>query len=257
MKEPNLRPLIEWMETSETVPEWESMLRFSEETKELWVQKDLLTMVDGVLHRKWITGIGSVRWKQLIVPRNLRKEIIQLMHAGAAGHLLIRKTLEQLRRRAFWKGWHGDVRRYCRACRSCSRYHRGLPQRQARLQDMLLPGSEQELTCSHVLAGEIIISSPTSITSLNSQKFTQFQTKRRRLCQILTKEICPRHGVPLQVVTNHGKEFENRLLRGLCDCYEIEGSDLPYRQSTNGAIERLHLTINAMLGRIIDESQRY
>ena len=85
MKDPNLRPVIEWIETSETVSESESMLRFSDETKELWLQKDLLTLVDGVFYWKGITGIGSVRWIQLIVPRNLRKDIIQLLHAGAAG----------------------------------------------------------------------------------------------------------------------------------------------------------------------------
>ena len=30
----------------------------------------------------------------------------------AAGHSGVRKTLEQLRRRAFWKGWRGDVEQY-------------------------------------------------------------------------------------------------------------------------------------------------
>ena len=42
----------------------------------------LVVTVDGVLYRKWIMGIGSVRWMQLIVPRTLRKEIIQLVYAG-------------------------------------------------------------------------------------------------------------------------------------------------------------------------------
>ena len=42
------------------------------------------------------------------------------------------------------------------------------------------------------------------------------------VCRILAKEVFPRYGVPLQVVTYQGKEFDNRLLRGLCDCYGIE-----------------------------------
>ena len=53
----------------------------------MWAQKDLLTMVDGMLCRTWVNFIGSIRWAQLIVPRNLRKEIIRLVHAEAAGHL--------------------------------------------------------------------------------------------------------------------------------------------------------------------------
>ena len=77
------------------------------------------------------------------------------------------------------------------------------------------------------------------------------------MCRTLAEEVFSRYGVPLQVVTDQGKEFENRLLRGLCDCYGIENvRTSPYRPSTNGAIERLHRTINVTLGRIIDESQR-
>ena len=114
---------------------------------------------------------------QLIVPRNLRKEIIRLMHAEATGHLGIRKTLEQLWRRAIWKGRLGDVEKYCRACESCSRYHRGGPLRQAPLQRNAfrcsLRANRNWLTRTHPRSRwEIIISSPTWNTSLNSQKFT-------------------------------------------------------------------------------------
>ena len=59
--------------------------------------------------------------------------------------------------------------------------------------------------------------------------------------RILAEEVFPRYGVPLQVVTDQGKEFENRLLRGLCDSYGFEMvRTSPYRPSTDGAIERLH-----------------
>ena len=67
------------METPKPFPEWEEVLRYSEETKELWAQKDLLTLVDELLYRKLVTGIGSVRWMQLIVQRNLHKAIIRLV----------------------------------------------------------------------------------------------------------------------------------------------------------------------------------
>ena len=56
LKDPNLRPVIELMETPETFPEEEEVLRFSEATKELWAQKDVLTLVNGVLYRRLVTG---------------------------------------------------------------------------------------------------------------------------------------------------------------------------------------------------------
>ena len=77
------------------------------------------------------------------------------------------------------------------------------------------------------------------------------------MCRVLAEKVFSRYGVPLQVVTDQGREFDERLLWGLCDCYGIEKvRTSPYRPSTNGAIERLHRNVNATLGRVIDESQR-
>ena len=57
---------------------------------------------------------------------------------------------------------------------------------------------------------------------------------------------------PLQVISDQGREFDNKLLKRLC---KVKGTDkirtYPYKASTNGAIERLHRTLNAMLGRVI------
>ena len=122
----NLRPVIEWMEAPETAPDWEEVLKLSVETKKLWTRTDLPALVEGVLYRKWVTGIGSRRWMKPVPQKGLRKEIMRLVHVKAVGYLGIRRTREQLHHRAFWKGWKGDVERYCRACEGCSRYHRGV-----------------------------------------------------------------------------------------------------------------------------------
>ena len=77
------------------------------------------------------------------------------------------------------------------------------------------------------------------------------------VCRVLAEEVFPRYGVPLQVVTDQGREFENRFLRELCHSYGIDNvRTSPYRPSTNGAIERLRRTLNAMLGRAVEKSLR-
>ena len=50
------------------------------------------------------------------------------------GHLGIRKTQDQVRRLAYWKGWRDDVHRYCERCSECTRYH--IPPRQSPFQRM-------------------------------------------------------------------------------------------------------------------------
>lgn len=170
-------------------PEWEDVLRLGEERKELWTQWDLLTLVDGMLYRKGVTGIGHSRWTQLVTPKGLRKVISWLVHEKAAGHLGIRKTLEQLRRRAFLRGWRGDVERNCRACDCCNRYHRGSPPRQALLHDMTMRTHWKrigiDLTVRHPRSREVTTASlHTSIISLNSRRFTRFRTRRLRRCVV-------------------------------------------------------------------------
>ena len=36
------------------------------------------------------------------------------------GHLSFRRTLEKVRRQAYWAGWRSDVKRFCRQCPSCN-----------------------------------------------------------------------------------------------------------------------------------------
>src|SRR5206468_2916603 len=69
--------------------------------------------------------------------------------------------------------------------------------------------------------------------------------------------VISRYGIPLQLLSDRGTEFENGLLLELC---RLLGMDkirtIAYKPSTNGAIERFHRTLNAMLAKVINESQR-
>ena len=37
------------------------------------------------------------------------------------------------------------------------------------------------------------------------------------VCRLLVEEIFPRYGVPLQVISDQGREFDNRLVKGVCE----------------------------------------
>ena len=72
---------------------------------------------------------------QLLVPTNLRAELIEFVHSGLTGsHVGVGKTMFQLLRCALWRGCRGEVRRQLRRCARCSRYHRGALPRQGTLQ---------------------------------------------------------------------------------------------------------------------------
>jgi len=116
-------------------PTLDEMLGESEITKALWAQWFRLVVLNGVVYRADFGSKGRPQCYQLLVPTVLKEDIIRSCHTGmAGGHLGVRKTLDQVRRRAFWIGWRREVERHCRRCIQCNCYHRGKLPRTAPLQ---------------------------------------------------------------------------------------------------------------------------
>ena len=69
--------------------------------------------------------------------------------------------------------------------------------------------------------------------------------------------VFSRFRAPLQLLTDRGSEFESELFTQLMEWMEIDKlRTTAYQPSTNGAVERFHRTLNAMLGKVVKESQR-
>ena len=110
----------------------------SEAAKELVAQWDQLEVRDGLVYRRWARQGDKNDVLQLLVPVAARKDFLNRTHAGmTGGHLGIKRTLDQVRRRAYWRGWCQDVRQFCQQCDECNGYFRGALPRTAPLQPML------------------------------------------------------------------------------------------------------------------------
>jgi len=65
------------------------------------------------------------------------------------------------------------------------------------------------------------------------------------------------YGVPVQLLSDRGAEFEGSLMTEVCRLLEIDKiRTTSYKPSTNGALERVHRALNTMLGKIVSENQR-
>jgi len=66
-----------------------------------------------------------------------------------------------------------------------------------------------------------------------------------------------RYGVPKRIVNDQGPEFESQRFAEFCDKFGAEKiRTSPYHPQTNGATERLHRTLNSMLGNVVADNQR-
>src|SRR6218665_3605085 len=118
-----------WLVDGAEVPSLVEILYESDAIKIYWRQRD-------VVHAgrsSSSTNAGGV--EQLLVPKALRQDFLRRSHTGlTGGHLGARLTKLQIRRRAYWVGWSGDVKRLCQQCTDCRQYWRGQPPRQEPLQ---------------------------------------------------------------------------------------------------------------------------
>jgi len=69
--------------------------------------------------------------------------------------------------------------------------------------------------------------------------------------------VFSKFGSPRQLLTDHGSEFESELFQELIKWMEINKlRTTVFHPSCNGVVERLYGTLNSMLAKTANESQR-
>ena len=117
LSDPEIKPVLVWMEESKDKPSWDEIAPHSQATKVYCGQWESLRIFGGVLYRLWETPSGDATIRQLVLPKSLRSEVLQQLHnAPTAGHLGTAKTLGRARERFYWVQCRRDVQEWCRNC---------------------------------------------------------------------------------------------------------------------------------------------
>ncbi|GFW40401.1 retrovirus-related Pol polyprotein from transposon 412 [Trichonephila clavipes] len=121
MADPDIKPLIEFMESSSNKPSWQDISAYSPTTKQYWALWNSLHLRNGVLYRKFESEDGKTfRW-QLVLPRSCIPEVLKELHGSpTGGHFGVMKTLHRVRERFFWGKVRADVEQWCKSCDACS-----------------------------------------------------------------------------------------------------------------------------------------
>ena len=261
--DPDIKPVLEALSQSETMPDWVAHNKCSEDTKNLLAQWPLLSMQNGMLCRKWIDGRQQTRWWQCVIPFSCREKVMQMAHTGmTGGHYGVKKTCFQVKRRAYWKSWRHDCTRFVRQCPQCATYHRGKPPKPGELQDMQTGSPFERVGID--LTGPWAKSENKVYILTFIDHFTKWadaiplpNKEAVTVANALVSRIFTQVGVPLQILSDQGKEFDNNLMMSLCNKLGVDKvRTSPYHAATNGCTERMHRSINSMLAKCVDENQR-
>ena len=77
------------------------------------------------------------------------------------------------------------------------------------------------------------------------------------VARFLVERIFTEFGMPKQILSDRGREFESTLMKELCDQMGIDKvKTTSYKPSTNGCVERFHGTLNSLIAKVVQENQR-
>ena len=244
-------------------PSHEEIQSQSEAAKGLYSQWDQLEVHNGLVYRRWALSGNRGEVLQLLVPGALRQDYIRMAHTGiTGGHLGVRRTLDQVQRRAFWRGWRGDVRRYVQRCSNCNGYFRGHLPRTAPLQPMLSGAPFEklhyDLTGPHPRSrrGSVYILTRICPFSKWAEAFPIPNKEAATIARVLVEQVICRFGTPIAAISDRGRDVDGHLMNEICRLLDIDKiRTTSYHPASNGAIERFHATLNSLIGRVIDEHQ--
>jgi len=245
-------------------PQWETILPCSAATKAYWTLWEQLVLREETLYRRYDRQAGQPEVLQLIVPPAYRPEIIRQAHSDfTGGHLGERRTLEQVRRRAYWVGWAADTRRFHRQCAVCACYKRGKAPQQGPLQSMTvgMPWERVgiDITGPHPKSrnGFVYMLTLVDYFSKWSDAFPIRNQEAGTIAKVLVDRVFAYFGMPIQILTDQGRNFESALFNELCTRLGIDHvRTTAYKPSTNGLVERFHRTLNSILGKVVADNQR-
>ena len=77
------------------------------------------------------------------------------------------------------------------------------------------------------------------------------------VAKILVEKVICLMETPTRILTDQGPNFESNLFKELCKALGMaKVRTSPYEASTNGLVDRFHLTLNSMLAKTVKESQK-
>ena len=90
-------------------------------TRHYWVIWNSLSLDNGLIVKECVQKNGHSKYFQLLIPRNLRKEVLNEVHdATMGGHFGCRKTYERVKQKYYWYEMRDEVTNWVLACDICA-----------------------------------------------------------------------------------------------------------------------------------------
>ena len=264
LNDPSIKLVLDWKEKSPSRPNWEDVSHPGPNSKYYWSQWERLKTINGVLYREWHDVKDGFLRLQLVLPEIWRDEVMTLLHDNiCAGHLGIHRTIARVRSRFYWVGYKQDIINKCNTCHVCQArkmptktsraplkpYIVGIPMERVQM-DLIGPLPES-------FSGNKYVLSLTCCFTKWTESFPLKSITAKTIASTLVDQFICRFGVPREIHTDQGRQFEAQLFQELCTLLGIDKTrTTAFHPASDGLIERVQRTIEDMLSKYIESNQR-
>ena len=220
---------------------------------------------NGLLYRKHQETKTGRSFNQLVVPKELRRQVMSVNHESAfSGHLGAKKTEVRILPNFFWPGLRQDVIRFCRSCDVCQRTVKRGSVRKVPLGSMPLIDTPFKRVAVDIVGP---IAPPSEAGHRYILTLVDYATRYPEavpLKKITTEavaealfDIYSRVGIPEEVLTDQGTQFMSECMQEVSRLLSIKGlTSTPYHPICNGLVERWNGTLKSMIKRLCQDQPK-
>ena len=253
-----------WKKESKVKPTWNDISSHSPKLKAYWFFWDQIHLKNDILYRRYEDEITKKTVNQLILPLSMRPTILTELHGSyTSGHLGEHKTLAKVRQRFFWHGQKNDVMNFCKKCTECQQRKPPAHKNKANLGSYIM-GAPMERISLDIMGPFPRSTSGKKYVLVLGDHFTKWMEtypipnmEETTVAQKFVYEFVSRFGVPLQIHTDQGTQFQSQLLEQICSLLGIHKTrTTPFHPQSDGFVEQFNRTLESMLTLYVDEDQR-
>jgi len=225
------------------------------EGRKLWSLRPTIILQNQVLVRRDGDAV------QLVVPQSLRHQLFTHACRPPCSPLGFgsQRMLAQLRRLYYWPGMRSDIDAWCRQCEGYAS-SRGPPSRPHGHLRKVSAGAPMDLVAIDILSGLPTTPGGHKYLLVATDYFTKWleaiplcDAEAHTCMRALYNAFFSRFGLPRQLHSDQGTNFESKLVAVLCSIAGINKTrTTPFHPGSDGQTKRANRTILQMLRASID-----
>ena len=229
--------------------------------RKLWWQFPKLVLCNDLLCREAHTAPGQPVVFQVLIPKTLITVTMNILHGNpCSGHYSADRTFKKALSMCYWPSMRSDLDNFCDSCHTCEAFRKPVPKQRAPLQSIQADRPFQ-FVCTDI--AELPVTSQGHRYALVVEDhFTKYVSafpmsdqKATTVGQLLCERYIPEHGVPEELFSDQGRQYESEIIQTICRRLNIKKKRTsPYHPRGNGMVERFNRTLKEQLAKLILEN---